>query len=64
MKKGQRTYTPEQKIKAEQLGGKGFTDFEISKILGLDVHTVKPITTKYWKEKMKNKNIEPKTNIS
>lgn len=46
-------YTKEQKASIEKLGGSGMPDGEIARIVGVKLHFVTPIVTKYWEEKMK-----------
>lgn len=36
-------------------GSRGYSDQDISDILSIPVHEVKPIITRYWKDKMKKK---------
>lgn len=45
-----------QKIIINELTEKGVNDMEISKSLKINVWVVAKVTTRFWKEKMKNKN--------
>jgi len=51
----ERTYTIQQKIDIELLTDRGVGDFEISRVTNLPYHVIRPITTKYWKNKMQLK---------
>ena len=45
-----------QKIMINELTEKGFNDQDISNRLNVGVWVVANVTTKFWKEKMKNRN--------
>lgn len=46
---------PPQKDMIENYGMRGYTDETISDILSIPIYEIKPIITRYWKDKMKKK---------
>lgn len=51
-----RIYTPEQEKQIQKMAAVGMSDGLISKEIGISIHTVQILTTKYWNDKMKNKD--------
>ena len=51
-------YTAEDKQKIYDLADKGMTDTDITAETGFGYSYIQSVTTKYWEDKMKNKNLK------
>jgi len=59
-----KTYSDDQILSIRKMANKGVADGVIAKKLGLTMGVVAIISTRFWKEKMKNKKHEPEVTIS